>query len=352
MTDDDLRKLDQIVNDVHRHIEPIRKQSALFCCAVEAYANMLEKCRSEALERHEAEFERRRKERERRARRMLPGLLPGETFKRNSDGVIYLIPTPQQQERDQDPPQCDWLWTTDRDFCFSYLSIVEKVGYDCFWRPPEPVNPLARFRFGPLVKAFISPPDPPRSEEDVERLTREAFTLAIAHDFRLLSTESNHEAVFYGKPYSGQHFGRDGFARDVWNSIESRGRALDDLKLSWEWAVPRLEKSEQKSSGSRQGSQTGEAAAESPPLVANTTTEIPDEAILSPAKLAELFHVPYDALRKRLERLRRKNHNCFIEAENPKVNEAKYLYEVGKVRPIIQEMKASSCASSERPAEE
>ena len=78
--------------------------------------------------------------------------------------------------------------------------------------------------------------------------------------------------------------------------------------------------------------------------------DLPDEAMFSPKKLAELFDVPYEPLRKRLERLRKENDGSYVEDSNNKSTEPKYLYKIGFVRPIVKVMKASSKASSICPA--
>ncbi len=78
-----------------------------------------------------------------------------------------------------------------------------------------------------------------------------------------------------------------------------------------------------------------------------------DESTLSPKNLAEIFDVPLEALRKRLERLRRKDHNCFIEIADRTSREPQFHYYLGKVRHVIEDMKgkaASSETSSKRPA--
>jgi len=78
--------------------------------------------------------------------------------------------------------------------------------------------------------------------------------------------------------------------------------------------------------------------------------QIHDDSALSPAELAKRFGVSYDALRKRLERLRSKDHDCFMEVSNRKP-QAQYLYKVGHVRPVIADMKKpSNEASSQLPA--
>jgi hypothetical protein len=69
---------------------------------------------------------------------------------------------------------------------------------------------------------------------------------------------------------------------------------------------------------------------------------------LSPAKLADRLGIPAgdargrEALRKRLESWRKKNlDGGWIEARDPKPREPKYLYPLGKVWPLIQDLKPS-----------
>ena len=75
-----------------------------------------------------------------------------------------------------------------------------------------------------------------------------------------------------------------------------------------------------------------------------------DNATLSVKQLAGNFGVPYDALRKRLDRERKKDHDCFLEVSNRRANEPRFLYYVAKVRPIIEDLKASNRTSNERPS--
>ncbi len=75
---------------------------------------------------------------------------------------------------------------------------------------------------------------------------------------------------------------------------------------------------------------------------------IPDEATLEPKRIAELFGVPCEALRKRLVRLRERDHGCFIENPEAGSRDAKYLYKVGSIRPIIEAMKTSSIRPARR----
>lgn len=75
-----------------------------------------------------------------------------------------------------------------------------------------------------------------------------------------------------------------------------------------------------------------------------------EDSHLSPAKLAELFDVPGNALRKRLERWRASNHAGWIENPDRPANHPQFLYRVGAVKHIIDALKATSAATSERPA--
>jgi hypothetical protein len=76
-------------------------------------------------------------------------------------------------------------------------------------------------------------------------------------------------------------------------------------------------------------------------------------AYLSPSGMAELFHVPENALRKRLERWRRSNvaGTGWMENTERKPKEPQYLYMVASVWSIINELKkATSETTSKRPA--
>ncbi|HUW31674.1 MAG TPA: hypothetical protein VM223_08695, partial [Planctomycetota bacterium] len=75
-----------------------------------------------------------------------------------------------------------------------------------------------------------------------------------------------------------------------------------------------------------------------------------DKAFLTPRELSERFGVPYQALRKRLERFRKSNFNGWNQVSDPLPREARYLFQVAAVKPILDELKASSEMSSERPA--
>lgn len=63
-------------------------------------------------------------------------------------------------------------------------------------------------------------------------------------------------------------------------------------------------------------------------------------------RLAEIFNVGKDALRKRLERYRSRNMNGWKENEDRRPREPRYLYQLRAVKAIVEELRASS----QRPA--
>jgi hypothetical protein len=79
--------------------------------------------------------------------------------------------------------------------------------------------------------------------------------------------------------------------------------------------------------------------------ISPTTPRIDDDSHFSPAKLAEVFGVPAEALRTRLNRWRQTHHDGWIENPERGPREPKYLYRVGSVRSIIEDLQATS----ERP---
>lgn len=77
---------------------------------------------------------------------------------------------------------------------------------------------------------------------------------------------------------------------------------------------------------------------------ANTVPD--DQAWYSPAGLAAAFGLRPEALRKRLDRYRKRNLNGWKQNEDPRPREARYLYRPKDVKAIIDDLRASS----ERPA--
>ena len=112
-----------------------------------------------------------------------------------------------------------------------------------------------------------------------------------------------------------------------------------------------------KAGGPRTGARVGHKQTKAVPGKATGTpgADIPDDATLSSRSLAKAFGLGPEAVRKRLERRRRRDRTCFIENNDRTQREALYLYRVGKVRAILEEMveklrRASGETSGERPA--
>ncbi len=80
--------------------------------------------------------------------------------------------------------------------------------------------------------------------------------------------------------------------------------------------------------------------------------QMADDGMFTVSDLAERCGVKPDALRKRLDRWRKKNVGSrdWTENEGATSREPKYLYRLGAVRPTIEELAASDEASGERPA--
>lgn len=103
----------------------------------------------------------------------------------------------------------------------------------------------------------------------------------------------------------------------------------------------------QERSPTNQGGKSDDPGTVHPQADQGGTKDDPDTP-LSPAKLADRLGIPKsnakgrEALRKRLESWRKANPDGgWIEARDPKPREPKYLYPVGKVWPLIQDLKPS-----------
>jgi len=106
-------------------------------------------------------------------------------------------------------------------------------------------------------------------------------------------------------------------------------------------AAPRHEAADVHASGGKT------AGGRKAPAVPSAT--VSDDAKMSVAELSKAFGVPAEALRKRLERLRRRDFTCFAEVPDPARKQPTFLYHVGKVRAVIEALKASVKASAKRP---
>lgn len=142
--------------------------------------------------------------------------------------------------------------------------------------------------------------------------------------------------------------------------VQTPDRTISDLQeveklccsISTNRVEPNVVAERARSLARRLEGRTSERA--SRPAVRGATSEpavsVSDDALLSPTKLAEIFGAPAEALRNRLIRWRGKNLDGWVENTGRGPREAKYLYRVGAVRPVVDALKAISEATSERPA--
>ena len=80
----------------------------------------------------------------------------------------------------------------------------------------------------------------------------------------------------------------------------------------------------------------------------------PVKGLFSPAQLADQYKLPVDAVKKRLERYREKNHNGWIENMDVRPREPRFTYDHAAVRYILEDMKSKESrktfSSRQRPA--
>lgn len=80
----------------------------------------------------------------------------------------------------------------------------------------------------------------------------------------------------------------------------------------------------------------------------------PVKGLFSPAQLADQYKLPVDAVKKRLERYREKNHNGWIENMDARPREPRFTYDHDAVRYILEDMKSKESrktfSSRQRPA--
>ena len=96
--------------------------------------------------------------------------------------------------------------------------------------------------------------------------------------------------------------------------------------------------------GIRELAGKGKRDGDTPPVEAATPAT--DDAWLGHAEIARRVGVDPENLRKRLDRFRKTNHDCYREvAEGErKSTEPKYLYRMSLVKPVIDEMKTPNGA--------
>lgn len=74
----------------------------------------------------------------------------------------------------------------------------------------------------------------------------------------------------------------------------------------------------------------------------NSLELLPDDAMMTHVDIAKRLHLEPEALRKRLDRWRKANGDGWQETVEPKQNEPKYVYQIGRVRALLEEAVASA----------
>lgn len=118
-------------------------------------------------------------------------------------------------------------------------------------------------------------------------------------------------------------------------------RPLGDRTIEAITTYRRGEKWPEVSGGSESAALEGAPVPSVPPPAA-----LDEQTFYEPGRLAKIFNVNRDALRKRLERFRDHNDNGWRENEGRGPRQDKFSYRLADVRPILTEMQASS----QRPA--
>jgi len=165
----------------------------------------------------------------------------------------------------------------------------------------------------------------------------EAAVLAVIHD-----------VAYEGDESAPQLWPREGEAG--WNYAAMKVIALPS------WSADKAErlaeyltdvKADLPNGPNPQGGKSDDASEAHPRADQDDTKDDPDTP-LSPTKLADRLGIPKsdtkgrEALRKRLEAWRKANlDGGWIEARDPKPREPRYLYPLGKVWPLIQDLKPS-----------
>jgi len=73
-------------------------------------------------------------------------------------------------------------------------------------------------------------------------------------------------------------------------------------------------------------------------LLDSGAKELVPNSWMSATEAAEYFGVCRNTLRKRLERARQTDHNCFRENSDPGVRKSKYIYQVEFIQSIVENM--------------
>ncbi|MEN6334079.1 MAG: hypothetical protein ABFE01_07435, partial [Phycisphaerales bacterium] len=81
---------------------------------------------------------------------------------------------------------------------------------------------------------------------------------------------------------------------------------------------------------------------------ANATLRTPAGGPFSPADLATMYGVPAEPLRKRLRTFQAQNPGCAVENPDRKPREAKWLYRLDDVLPVVEALRLSSTCPAKK----
>jgi hypothetical protein len=253
----------------------------------------------------------------------------------------WLHRKPHWRDKVSGPPEGhpEWVW---RPWDLPVEHFTSKMVGDCLTDEDDPCESIEGWGPPELLDESAIPPDPihwlypfgdpKRPPEQV--IPAQCLILATVHDIALRG--KGFELILQGMqlPPAFQvylDFQTDDGSGMTWFDCGSIGLALKSV-------------SEKLGPFERD-------APECVPL-SKAAKEVSDDSKLSSAELASVFGVPPEPLRKRLERLRQRDLTCFVEVTDRSSKEPQFLYTVGKVRHIIDDLqkRASGETSGKRPA--
>jgi hypothetical protein len=227
-------------------------------------------------------------------------------------------------------------------FCTTYLALEPYA----FLSPADVVNPIN----------WLLGQKNPRPQRQEEGILVSCALLVTAHDSAMATI--NRICPLQG--YPGKCFQYDTFYSGIKQRLPSMVKD-GVLAEAWDDVRPFLEAGPVEKPGTP-AAEAGKRDERDPAapdvrseMGVNQLEALDDELPLPSQTLANLGRVPQERLRKRLERLRETNHDCYVETEGSRGSkQPRYLYKVKYARPIIRKLREASevsgGASGECPA--